>query len=312
MKRPVLVTVLVLAFPSIVCAAPGWREVRQGNRAFTDGDFAAATAFYEKALEKAQEAPVVEYNLGTARQKAGDQDKAVDHLRRALLMDDEKVLPLVRYNLGRALYYKGMARGPEDRDGAIKDLEESLGYFQKVMDEDPKDEDARFNHEVVKRELERLKVQPPSSSSCPLGKNDKDQQGDPQKKDEGSQDQKAEARGESGEQEAGERAEGSKGAQDPREDSSLNDVPEPGEREDSAQEDRPDEDQGEGASESSQGPAGDEEKEGASSGQVREGGLLSEKEAQAMLDEFGRQEEPKGLLNLVPRSGKNAGVVRDW
>ncbi|MBF0569913.1 MAG: tetratricopeptide repeat protein [Candidatus Omnitrophica bacterium] len=77
MKRIVLLTGLLI-ISSQAYAAPGYRDVNEGNAAFAKGDFKKAVEQYEKAAEQNPQEPLIDYDLGTAYYKSGDFDKSVD------------------------------------------------------------------------------------------------------------------------------------------------------------------------------------------------------------------------------------------
>ena len=68
-----------------------------------------------------------------------------------------KIKPKAEYNLGNVLYKSGIQKENTNVDEAIKSLQEALGHYGKTIAIDPKDQDALYNQDFVKKEIERLK-----------------------------------------------------------------------------------------------------------------------------------------------------------
>lgn len=146
-----MLAILLGVSPAWAASARGLAT--EGTRLYERGKYQQAAEKYRTALEKEPESDRIHFNLGAALYKQGRYREAVEHFQKALLSEDEDVRRQAMYNLGNALYKAGMAREQKDLDGAIKDLESSDGYFGRL----PEDQDARYNQEVVRRQLERLR-----------------------------------------------------------------------------------------------------------------------------------------------------------
>ncbi|MBF0123025.1 MAG: tetratricopeptide repeat protein [Candidatus Omnitrophica bacterium] len=303
-----------LLFMDRALAEPGYREVNLGNRSYNQGDFKAAKGQYEKAAERNPRQALIDYDRGTAYYKDGEYDKAVEYLRRGLLTEDKKAIKNVYFNLGNALYQLGVSREDKDIGAAIKSLEEALPYYEKVLLQDLKDEDARINSEFVKKELERLKKkqqeqkQQQNNKTCP----------NPKKSD------SSEGQKEDSSQKADEKPDQSQGSEQKQ--SSDQQKNEGQNREDNSQQDQGQEEQqaqqesgGEKKEDSSSNKEGQSEqkaasgqKEQSSSGQGDSGQILSQKEAKMLLDDFDQNEQPKGLMNFIRKAGNDRPVEKDW
>ncbi|MFQ5484273.1 MAG: hypothetical protein ACE5DO_02960, partial [Desulfobacterales bacterium] len=73
------------------------------------------------------------------------------------------------YNLANTKYKLGNAQAKKDINGAIGLYRESLDYYRRAMEMNEKDRDAKYNHELVEKQLkvllDRLKKQPPRKQS---------------------------------------------------------------------------------------------------------------------------------------------------
>ncbi|MBF0386354.1 MAG: tetratricopeptide repeat protein [Candidatus Omnitrophica bacterium] len=302
-KDTFLLALFLLLGVSVALADPGASEVRAGNAAYRKADFKSALDNYEAAAAKAPNDARIDYNLGVAAYKNGDFTSAVGSFNKALLSEDPQLARNARYDLGNALYMAGAAKEEQDTAGAIKNLEESIASYNKVILDDVKSVDAKGNKTFVESELVRLrkkleeqKKQQSDSKQCDRKKpadqpkpdqqqkpSDQAQKGQEDKKDQppGQQEQKAESENKDAQDQK------NTADQKPKDDQKTADQPKPGEKN------------------SPEEPA-------ASAGQAAEGHILSQDEANMLLDDFAQNEQPKGLLKLQREAHQERGVVKDW
>lgn len=101
MKRIVWTITVFVALPVVGAFAQGRsyaeRLMREGNSLYERGDYQAAVARYQEALEAGYESGALYFNLGNAYYRIGDVGRAILNYERArrLLPDDEEV----RFNL---------------------------------------------------------------------------------------------------------------------------------------------------------------------------------------------------------------------
>jgi tetratricopeptide (TPR) repeat protein len=132
-------------------AADGVREGREGNAHYRAGAYAAAVRAYETALtERDPQAasPLTSAlwnNLGLALHRADSTQKAVAAFQNAFA-----TAPAAPAQ-ARAAYNAGTAAAQASHDEA------ALGRLRQALLADPSHEAARFNFELVKRQLERKK-----------------------------------------------------------------------------------------------------------------------------------------------------------
>ena len=116
------------------------RSFAEGNALWARGEYEAAIASFETALELDPDNTLILNNLGTAWIQAERPDRAVAVLRRAVELDPSYSRAYL--NLGTALYAAG-------------DLEASLAALRKVVELRPDNLDARYNEAAVLAELRR-------------------------------------------------------------------------------------------------------------------------------------------------------------
>ena len=116
----------------------GWtRAMKEGNEAYSRGDYdAAQTAFQQATLDKSDN-PVAHYNLGAALYKQGKFREATRAFQASILRHSGQTenalnLAYIYYNLGNAQFKAG------DLTGAIESYRHTLRL-------DPQDVDARHN-----------------------------------------------------------------------------------------------------------------------------------------------------------------------
>ena len=153
---PVTAAALLLLVPSLAQASP-W----SAQKAYAAGHFDEAAKEYEAASVKNPKDARLAYNAGDAAYKAGRYDIADAAFKRALAAADPKLRPHVLYNQGDSLYRLGAKELEQSREQTIKHWKDSVAAFDKTLKLDPKDADARFNRDFVKRKLKELEDKPP-------------------------------------------------------------------------------------------------------------------------------------------------------
>jgi Ca-activated chloride channel family protein len=174
----------LLLFVVLLLAGPGdgKKKGRQGNAFYESGKYQDAAAAYREGLsgeDAAQLAPAerfgLQHNLGAALHRGGDLDGARDAFDEALrAAPSDADYARAAYNAGNTAF-------------ARQDLEGALAHYRNALLADPASEDAKFNYEFVKRQLQQQQQQ--------QGQNDQQQpqqqpnqgQNDPQQDQEGDQ-----------------------------------------------------------------------------------------------------------------------------
>ena len=170
------------------------------RRAMDQNEFGRALLLYEKLLEESPEDARLHYNAGAAAYRAGDFEKARNHFN-STLSSSEAPLPLQQrafYNLGNAMFRLGEnTENPDDKAkqwiDALKKYEGAFELSQQ-LENTPNDKDAKFNTDIVKARLEKLKQQQQQQ-------NDGNQDKENQDKNEQKQDQQQQKSGDQKKQE---------------------------------------------------------------------------------------------------------------
>lgn len=289
------------------------KKIRQGNEHYNKEDYDASIEKFSEALADEPESDVINYDIGTAYYKKGDFVKAVEHLQKALLTEDEELKQKVFYNLGNAMYKAGIEHEDSDINGAVNALEQSLNSFESSLTLDKDDEDAKYNYDFVKKELERLrKMQEKENKKCDNPEDSKDgsEKNDDQsennsddKQDQDPRSQQQQEKKQEPQQQQEQKDEGN----DPK--SSEEDQGNNGsEEKDLSKEDEKNGDQGYNDNQGSH----QEDPQQQQSGQKQSSGELSKKEAQMLIENYSQTEEPKGLLNVFQGQSTDRNVLKDW
>lgn len=202
--------------PSSVRAESTADWIVRGNRFYAEERYSEAIEAYRHALQLAPTSPVVQYNLGTALARSGQNEDGVQ----ALAQSTQSAAEAVRkrdawFNLGVAQAEPAEPEGigavlgqmnPMDGDPQkqIERLSEAVNAFRQAILADPEDIEAKYNYELTHERLEQLKQQQEQQQSSDDNKDQQDEKGDqdqeskdgqkngePSKDDQKSDDQKS-------------------------------------------------------------------------------------------------------------------------
>ncbi|MEC8972438.1 MAG: VWA domain-containing protein [Verrucomicrobiota bacterium] len=278
------------------------------RRAMERDDFRTALRLYEKLLKEQPEDARLHYNAGAAAYRAGEFEKAKNHFNSTLASPDAplSLQQQAFYNLGNAMFRLGETTDNPDVKAkqwidALKKYEGALELSQQ-LDNTPKDEDAQFNTDIVKKRLEQLQQQ----------QQQQQQQGDDeqeQDKNENQQEQQQQKSDEQKKQEQQQNEQQNQQQQDSQQDEEKK------EQQQSGDEQKKPEEQQQG------GSAGDDEKEQpqpsqgqeqSESGQPQPEGKMTPEQVRQLLDNLKQQE--RSLIYRPVKKGKanKRGITKNW
>lgn len=285
----ILLILLILCLNADTClaGAQAKKEVKKGNLLYNKGRFEEALKNYEEALLDAPESDIVNFNLGAALYKTKDYQAAIGHFEKSLVSEKEPLAQKASYNTGNAKYKFGISHEQTDLSKAISLLKEALRRYERALELEPEDEDAKYNYEFVKKELQRLQ----------------------KKLEQQQQQQKQQKEQEKGKSE--EEKEQQQKAQKPQEQKQQEEK-----EEEQKQEREPDKAKEEKEQAQSLSPEEqrEREEERASEGtaQADEPEQMSEQEASMLLESYSQEEEPKGLYREKIPTVEVPDVWKNW
>ena len=282
------------------------------RRAMERDDFRTALRLYEKLLEERPEDARLHYNAGAAAYGAGEFEKAKNHFN-STLASPEAPLPLQQqafYNLGNAMFRLGETTdNPDDKAkqwiDALKKYEGALELSQQ-LDNTPKDEDAQFNTDIVKKRLEQLQQQQQQQQGDDEQEQDKNENQQEQQQQKSDEQKKQEQQQEQNEQQNQQQQDSQQGDEEKKEQQ---------QQQQSGDEQEKPEDQQQG------GSAGDDEKEQpqpsqgqeqSESGQPQPEGKMTPEQVRQLLDNLKQQE--RSLIYRPVKKGKanKRGITKNW
>jgi Ca-activated chloride channel family protein len=317
-----------LIFLSLLLWVPGAAAKNNGVEAYERHDYTGALNQFSRQLQRQPHSPALHFNLGDAAYQQGDIDKALGAFSQALTSPDPQIREKAEYNLGNTLFQRGAMQ--KEREPKVQDWRNALQHYEQALKIEPKNGDAAYNADVVRKLLEEAEKEPPKSDQKKdqqkkdQNKDDKQQQ--PSPGDKGDQEQK------DGQQSADKQGEG-KQEQDKAGQGDQNKKKEQGDKSDDQKQQDKDGDKkdGQAGEQPDQNPKQGEKKEGdlknaPQFGEDKDGqdgdqqeaearaaaeGKMTEAQARSLLESLKGEDDRVQLLN--PKDRKVRGrVLRDW
>jgi len=141
----------------LLCPGLGLASSTGALRDYQAGKYDRALKDYHQLLERKSDDPRLHFNAGAAAYRDRQFDEAAKQFDEALKAPDLKLQAHAYYNRGNTLFYQG-EQNP-DPSKRTETWKKALQDFESSMKLAPHDQDAKFNHEFVKKKLEELKQQ---------------------------------------------------------------------------------------------------------------------------------------------------------
>ena len=288
------------------------REVKRGNLLYNEKKFDEALKEYESAFLGAPDSDIVNFNLGAALYKTKDYKAAISHFEKGFVSSDRVLEEKANYNTGNAEYKYGITQEDVNLEGAIKYLEKALGHYERAISIDPEDEDAKYNYEFVKKELERMKKKKEEEKKQEKEdqKDDKDQK-DEQDKDNQESDQNKENK-DNDKQDDKEQDQQDKQDKESQQDKQEN---EQNKNQKDQQDEQDREDKKDQQDKNNQEPNQNQREQSPSGGQSPSESKqdeMSEEEAKMLPGNYQDNEEPKGLFKENIPAVAGGEDYKDW
>lgn len=272
------VSLLLIETPYTSFAASTGKSVKEGNALYKEQKFDQALEKYRDAFEKDGNSDVINFDMGTVLYKKNNFDESIVHFQKSLLTEDEKLKEKTHYNLGNVFYRTGIEKEENDLHATIIFLKQSLKEYEKALVLNKKNEDAIFNYEFVKKELERIEKKQQQRQQ-----NNKDQKQDSDKADQ--QESQSDQNHQQGQPD-----------KEKQNQQQKNQMTQKQESQDSKQAKK-------------NQPQGEQEQQGMKEAPAQE---MSREEAEMMLEGYKQNEEPRELLNFQRNKRSEQPVLKDW
>jgi tetratricopeptide (TPR) repeat protein len=168
--------VLLFFYLSPAFASPA-KAVSEGNKLYHQEKYDEAIKKYNEAKSEAPDSDIVNFNLGTALYKKGRYREAADTFTKAVITKDKKLEAKTTYNIANSKYKLGSLQENTDPNGAVSLYRESIDYYNRTLELDKKDNDAKYNHDLAEKRLkallEKLKNQPQQQQNQKQDQKDK-------------------------------------------------------------------------------------------------------------------------------------------
>jgi Ca-activated chloride channel family protein len=143
---------MVWVWPGVATASSS-KALKQ----YEGGRYDRALEEYERSLKKQPDDPRLHFNAGAAAYQGGSYAQALGHLNSALVTPDLSLQQRTYYNLGNTQFRLGEESDEPEKKQQM--WEQAVRSFDSALKLEPKDADAEFNRDVVRKKLEELKQQ---------------------------------------------------------------------------------------------------------------------------------------------------------
>ena len=131
----------------------GWSK-NEGLDLYDQKNYKGAYDVFQGQLERNPDSGGLEFDSGASAYKEGDYDKALESFGKVLGSPDQGLREQAEYNLGNTLVQRGALQ--EGKDEKIKEWTEALKHYDQALKVDPKNADANYNEDVVRRMIDDL------------------------------------------------------------------------------------------------------------------------------------------------------------
>lgn len=136
------VSMVAAAWPARADADSVFSKIRKAEKFYQEKQYDKALESYLDAQVERPEDPLLRYNVGNAHYQMRSFVDAEKAFVGVASSSDPVLAQKALYNLGNCAYRQGK-------------LDQAVAYYQKALDLDPEDEDARYNLEFVREEIKR-------------------------------------------------------------------------------------------------------------------------------------------------------------
>ena len=294
------------------------KEIKQGNLAYNKGEFSQAVENYKNAFRDFPESDIVNFNLGTALYKNKDYKMAMGHFERGLVSSNPSLEQKSSFNLANAKYKYALTQEESNLTEAVNLVKQSLHHYNRSLELDPRDEDAKHNQDYVTGELKRLETKLAKQPQCKNeGDNqDKENQDKQEKEQSAFKQEKKEQSAQQKQQDQEKMDKNKKQQQQAQATEKQDDKKNKSEEKQVSQstEKSDDEKEKDKTDKLAQQQKESEDKENKNQSESKEKPMagLSKEQALMLLRSYSSEEEPKGLYKPNMEVSNLENVTKDW
>ena len=160
-------------------------EAAEKARVSARQEFEAAHAEFSKQLKQRPESPELNFNLGAAAYKLGNNKEALLAFSKATLSNKPRLRVDAESNIANTLYREGSTKKDTNKQAALRDWKDGLKHYDDALSVEPNNTTVQGYREFLRRKIEELEKEPPKSED----KKDQDKKDD-KKDDKKNEDQK--------------------------------------------------------------------------------------------------------------------------
>jgi Ca-activated chloride channel family protein len=147
-----LAATAALAF-ALFLPGSGWSK-NEGIDLYDQKDYKGAYDVFQNQLQRNPDSGGLEFDSGASAYKEGDYDKALESFGKVLGSPNQALREQAEYNLGNTLVQRGALQ--EGKGEKIKEWTEALKHYDQALKVDPKNADAKYNEDVVRKMIDEL------------------------------------------------------------------------------------------------------------------------------------------------------------
>lgn len=171
MPNKIKILILIILFLAVIFLVANlvWGKtirMAKANQLFIKSQTDKAKTIYEDLAVDMPKSPYVLHNLGLSYYKQEENDRAAEYYKNSLKelesvkqsqAQKKENLYLDYYHLGSA-QFQSAAKNAQGQSG-VNLYQEALDNFQKAIENNPKDLDAKYNYELTKLRLQAMEQQ---------------------------------------------------------------------------------------------------------------------------------------------------------
>ena len=127
--------------------------LKKGHQLYHQGKYEEAFREFNGGLAKNPDSEILNFNAGAALYQKRDYEKAIEHFTKALKTENMDLENKANYNIGNCKYRQGHQSEKTDLARAADLYREALDYYQRAIELNEKDGDAKYNHSYVEKKL---------------------------------------------------------------------------------------------------------------------------------------------------------------